>query len=63
MSKELSKKLESLRGSKGRSKTHVSKLIGISNMQTYANYEYGYRNPDLDILKKISGLYNVSIKI
>lgn len=61
MSKELGKKLESLRESKGWSKTHVSKLIGISNMQTYANYEYGYRDPDLDTLKKISGLYDVSV--
>ena len=61
MSKELGKKLERLRESKGWSKTYVSKSIGISNMQTYANYEYGYRDPDLDTLKKISGLYDVSV--
>lgn len=29
-------------------------------MQTYANYEYGSREPDLELLKKISEIYNVS---
>lgn len=48
---ELSIKLTNLREERGWSKTYVSKKLGLSNMQTYANYEYGSREPDLEILK------------
>lgn len=57
---ELSIKLTNLREERGWSKTYVSKKLGLSNMQTYANYEYGSREPDLEILKKISDLYDVT---
>ena len=56
MSVELGKRLENLRESKGWNKTYVSK-----KMQTYANYEYGSREPDLETLKELAELYGVSV--
>lgn len=61
MSIELGKRLEDLRESKGWNKTYVSKKIGLKAMQTYANYEYGSREPDIETLKKLSNLYDVSV--
>lgn len=61
MSIELGKRLEALRESKGWNKTYVSKKIGLKAMQTYANYEYGSREPDIETLKKLSNLYDVSV--
>ena len=61
MSIELGKRLETLRESKGWNKTYVSKKIGLKAMQTYANYEYGSREPDIETLKKLSNLYDVSV--
>lgn len=61
MSIELGKRLENLRESKGWNKTYVSKKIGLKTMQTYANYEYGSREPDFETLKKLATLYDVSV--
>lgn len=61
MSVELGKRLENLRESKGWNKTYVSKKIGLKTMQTYANYEYGSREPDLETLKELAKLYGVSV--
>ncbi|MDY2639774.1 MAG: helix-turn-helix transcriptional regulator [Ligilactobacillus salivarius] len=61
MSIELGKRLENLRESKGWNKTYVSKKIGLKTMQTYANYEYGSREPDLETLKELAELYGVSV--
>ena len=36
---EFSKRLTGLRENKGWSKTYVAKAIGLSSMQTYANWE------------------------
>ena len=58
---ELGKRLENLRESKGWNKTYVSKKIGLKTMQTYANYEYGSREPDLETLKELAELYGVSV--
>lgn len=57
---KLSDKLTRLREENGWSKTYVAKKLGLKNMQTYANYEYDSREPDLELLKKISEIYNVS---
>ncbi len=57
---KLSLTLTNLREERGWSKTYVAKKLGLSNMQTYANYEYGSREPDLELLKKISDLYDVT---
>ncbi|KRL76642.1 hypothetical protein FC36_GL001885 [Ligilactobacillus equi DSM 15833 = JCM 10991] len=37
----------------------MAEKLGIK-MQTYANYEYGRRQPDFDILSKLAGLYEVT---
>lgn len=57
---ELSNKLTNLREQKGWTKTYVANKLGISNLGTYANYEYGTREPDLQMLTKISDIYGVT---
>lgn len=57
---EFGKRLTNLRESKGWSKTYVAKAIGLSSMQTYANYEYGRREPDFNTVDKLANLFNVS---
>lgn len=52
--------LEELRESKGWSKTEVAKRLGIKTVSTYANWEYGLRSPDKDMLAKIAELYEVT---
>ncbi|MCZ3746523.1 helix-turn-helix domain-containing protein [Limosilactobacillus vaginalis] len=54
-----SNRLQILRDSKGWTKTYVAKHLGIK-MQTYANYEYGLHEPDLDLAKNIANLYGVT---
>ena len=51
---EFSKRLTGLRENKGWSKTYVAKAIGLSSMQTYANWEYGRTEPDFQMLNKIA---------
>ncbi|WP_338230681.1 helix-turn-helix transcriptional regulator [Lactiplantibacillus paraxiangfangensis] len=58
---ELSNRLTSLRDRKGWTKTYVAKKLGISNLGTYANYEYGIREPDLDTLKRIADIYGITV--
>lgn len=60
MNSVFGRRLENLRESKGWSKTQVAKYLGISTMGTYANYEYGRREPDFEMVKKIAKLYGVS---
>lgn len=57
---EFGERLTNLRESKGWSKTYVAKAIGLSSMQTYANYEYGRREPDFSTVNKLANLFNVS---
>lgn len=56
---EFSDRLKYLRDSKGWTKTYVANHLGIK-MQTYANYEYGIREPDLKLTNSIAKLYGVS---
>ena len=49
---EFGERLTNLRESRGWSKTYVAKAIGLSSMQTYANYEYGRREPDFNTVKQ-----------
>ncbi|WP_251548275.1 helix-turn-helix domain-containing protein [Limosilactobacillus caecicola] len=56
----LSERLTNLRENKGWSKTYVAKAIGLNSMPTYANYEYGRREPDLETLSKLANLFNVT---
>jgi len=57
---ELSNKLTNLREQMGWTKTYVAKKLNISNLGTYANYEYGTREPDLMTLAKIANIYDVT---
>lgn len=56
-----SERLISLREARGWSKTYVANHLGLKNMQTYANYEYGRREPDLETTSKIAELFGVSV--
>ncbi|MEK4030746.1 helix-turn-helix transcriptional regulator [Pseudobacillus sp. FSL P4-0506] len=52
--------LQQLREEKGWSKTEVARRLGIKTVSTYANWEYGIRQPDKDMLAKIAVLYDVT---
>ncbi|EIA20006.1 helix-turn-helix domain-containing protein [Listeria fleischmannii] len=56
----LSKRLTNLREEKGWTKTLVVHKLGLKNLGTYANWEYGTREPDVQMIVKLSDLYNVS---
>lgn len=56
----IGKRLEYIRGIKGWTKTSVSKRLGLSNTSTYANWEYDYREPNIEMIIKLSKLYGVS---
>lgn len=58
---ELSKRLTRLRENKGWTKTHVAQKLGIKTLSTYANYEYGLREPDNATLLRIADLYEVTV--
>jgi len=53
--------LEELRELKGWTKTEVSRRLGMKSVSTYANWEYGLRQPDNEMLSKIASLYDVTI--
>lgn len=57
----LGKRLEILRENKGWTKSLVARKLGIKTVSTYANWEYGIRQPDNEMLVKIANLYSVSI--
>lgn len=52
--------LENLREKKGWTKSLVAKKLGIKTVSTYANWEYGLRTPDKEMLAKIADLYGVT---
>lgn len=54
-----SNRLENLRIQKGWTKTYTGKKLGLA-LTTYANYEYGEREPDFDMLKQIATLFDTS---
>lgn len=56
----LAERLQFLREEKEWTKTYVAKQLGLKNLGTYANWEYGTREPDSEMLSKIASLYNVS---
>ncbi|WP_342489140.1 helix-turn-helix domain-containing protein [Cytobacillus sp. FSL W7-1323] len=53
--------LEELRENRGWSKTEVARRLGIKTVSTYANWEYGIRTPDKEMLSKLASLYGTSI--
>ncbi|KMY49536.1 helix-turn-helix domain-containing protein [Peribacillus loiseleuriae] len=60
MSNLTPKILENLREKKGWTKTEVARRLGMKTVSTYANWEYGIRTPDKDMLAKISKLYGIT---
>lgn len=57
----LAKRLTELREAKGWSKTFTAEKLGVKAMSTYANWEYGNREPDTQMLLKIADLYDVTL--
>jgi transcriptional regulator with XRE-family HTH domain len=58
---KFSDKLINLRESHDWSKTYVANHIGLKNMQTYANWEYGKSEPDQGMLKELANLFDVTV--
>lgn len=56
----LSDRLKALREARGWSQTQVAKELGMKRSSTYANWEYGIRDPDTDTLVKLAQLYEVT---
>ncbi|MCI2961053.1 helix-turn-helix domain-containing protein [Pediococcus pentosaceus] len=54
-------RLINLRESHDWSKTFVANHIGLKNMQTYANWEYGKSEPDQQMLVNLANLFDVSV--
>ena len=52
--------LKKLRNKMELSQAAVAEKLGITQ-QAYANYERGARHPDLEMLIKLSALFNVSV--
>jgi len=52
--------IRSLRLQNGWTQQYVANMLSIS-LSRYSHYETGKREPDYDILKQISKIYNVSI--
>ena len=55
-----SRRLTELRTTNGRSQAETSTLLGIAQ-PTYAGYETGQHEPDIQMLIKIADLYQVSL--
>ncbi|EUJ53509.1 helix-turn-helix domain-containing protein [Listeria fleischmannii] len=58
---KLSERLKFLREKKNWSKVQTAKYLGLKAPSTYGNWEYGLREPDLEMVAKIALLYGVSI--
>lgn len=56
----LAKRLQLLRENRHWTKTDVSKRLK-KTLSTYANWEYGIREPDAENLARIAELYDVSV--
>lgn len=57
----LGERLKELREKRGWTKTYVANRIGIKTLSTYANYEYGLREPDNETLMRLADLYEISM--
>lgn len=55
----VSSRMTALREQHGWSKTYVAKQLHM-NLSTYANYEYGNREPDINTLADIAKLFDVT---
>ncbi|ECL7896913.1 TPA: helix-turn-helix transcriptional regulator [Listeria innocua] len=57
----LSNRLTLLREKQGWSKAETARRLGLKAPSTYGNWEYGIREPDLDMVTQIATLYDVSV--
>ncbi|MBC2272537.1 helix-turn-helix transcriptional regulator [Listeria welshimeri] len=57
----LSNRLTLLREKQGWSKAETARRLGLKAPSTYGNWEYGIREPDLDMVTQIAMLYDVSV--
>ena len=52
-------KLKELRKTKGISQDEVANALGIT-LRTYQNYEYGQREPNIEMINKIADFFGVT---
>jgi transcriptional regulator with XRE-family HTH domain len=57
--KEFAEKLKALRNLHYMTQQEVAEKIGVTR-SAYSNYEQGLRTPDLEVVKKICLLYEIS---
>jgi transcriptional regulator with XRE-family HTH domain len=57
----LGDRLREEREKRGWSQVLVAKKLGLKRSSTYANWEYGTREPDLEMLNKIAEMYEIYI--
>lgn len=55
----ISKKLRQLREDREKTQREVSEVLGIKE-QVYQRYEYGTREPKIDIIRKLAKYYDIS---
>ncbi|AQY50974.1 helix-turn-helix transcriptional regulator [Listeria weihenstephanensis] len=58
---KLNNRLTVLREEKGWSKAETARRLGLNATSTYGNWEYGIREPDIDMLRHISIIFDVSV--
>lgn len=54
-----SERLANMRESLNYSKTKMANKVGVG-LSTYANWEYGYNDPDMDTLTKLASVLNTT---
>ena len=52
--------LKSLREKRGWSQRFVAKKLNMKQSSTYANWEYGLRDPDTEMLSRLADLYETT---
>lgn len=57
----LGDRLKKEREKRGWTKSYVAQKLGLRGVSTYANYEYGIRDPDTDMLVQMAQLYEQTI--
>lgn len=58
----LGERLKNERENHGWSQKYVADKLGLKGSSTYSNWEQGTREPDIEMLKKLSNIYDVSVE-
>lgn len=56
----LGNRLKEEREKRGWSQVFVAKKLGLKRSSTYANWEYGIREPDVETIKALADLFELS---